>query len=220
MLLLVLVLSSKLTNTSDGYITLTSSLGNYMLDVSNGDNGNNVNIQVYDAYAGDPQKFVVLKNNKINGYVIGTKVSNGDKVIDVEKKGTTDGSNVLQYSNNEQSNQTWIFESTSAPANPTPAQTSQSSAPAQTQASEATCWSTKLGYSCCKTCSVFFTDNDGKWGIENNNWCGIPSTCTSTCTGAQGYPCCSSTCEVYSSDSDGKWGIENNDWCLIDSKKC
>ncbi|KAL6595365.1 hypothetical protein U3516DRAFT_850062 [Neocallimastix sp. 'constans'] len=30
------------------------------------------------------------------------------------------------------------------------------------------------GYSCCETTTdVVYTDNDGKWGIEKGNWCGI-----------------------------------------------
>jgi len=48
-----------------------------------------------------------------------------------------------------------------------------------TKSLPSTCWSDKLGYPCCKnTCEVYFKDNDGSWGIENNDWCGIPSTCT------------------------------------------
>jgi endo-1,4-beta-xylanase len=28
------------------------------------------------------------------------------------------------------------------------------------------------GYPCCQnTCTVYSTDADGKWGIENNGWC-------------------------------------------------
>jgi len=42
---------------------------------------------------------------------------------------------------------------------------------------ESTCWSIRLGYPCCKGCTVLETDLDGKWGIENNQWCGIPSSC-------------------------------------------
>jgi len=40
------------------------------------------------------------------------------------------------------------------------------------------CWSEKLGYPCCSSsCTVYFTDSDGQWGIENYDWCGIPATC-------------------------------------------
>lgn len=38
----------------------------------------------------------------------------------------------------------------------------------------AVCWSESKGYPCCtSTSEVKFTDNDGKWGIENGDWCGI-----------------------------------------------
>ncbi|KAG4092850.1 hypothetical protein H8356DRAFT_1701549 [Neocallimastix lanati (nom. inval.)] len=37
-----------------------------------------------------------------------------------------------------------------------------------------TCWSERLGYSCCQGCQVVEVDNDGNWGIENDQWCGIP----------------------------------------------
>lgn len=26
------------------------------------------------------------------------------------------------------------------------------------------------GYECCKSCDVELTDDDGEWGIENNQW--------------------------------------------------
>jgi len=39
---------------------------------------------------------------------------------------------------------------------------------------KAECWSLALDYPCCeKTKEVVFTDDNGDWGIENNDWCGI-----------------------------------------------
>jgi len=78
----------------------------------------------------------------------------------------------------------------------------------------AACWSEQLGYPCCSANNkiVYYTDADGKWGVENNNWCGIQSDCWSE---AIGYPCCKSTNVVAFKDADGSWGIENNDWCGI-----
>jgi len=39
----------------------------------------------------------------------------------------------------------------------------------------AKCWSEALGYPCCKSIiSVVTEDEDGKWGVENDIWCGIP----------------------------------------------
>jgi len=78
----------------------------------------------------------------------------------------------------------------------------------------ADCWATKLGYPCCKTTTtVVETDADGEWGIENDQWCGIPpKDCWAT---KLGYPCCKTTTTVVEVDADGKWGIENDEWCGI-----
>ncbi|ORX83291.1 alpha/beta-hydrolase [Anaeromyces robustus] len=38
----------------------------------------------------------------------------------------------------------------------------------------ADCFSVKLGYPCCQyTDEVVYVDDDGDWGVENNDWCGI-----------------------------------------------
>jgi cellulose 1,4-beta-cellobiosidase len=82
----------------------------------------------------------------------------------------------------------------------------------------ADCFSTRLGYPCCSGNTVAYTDNDGDWGVENGNWCGIGNTSSSaSCwSTALGYPCCSSSsAEVWYTDNDGAWGVENGDWCGI-----
>jgi len=82
----------------------------------------------------------------------------------------------------------------------------------------ADCFSTKLGYPCCQyTKDVVYTDSDGEWGVENNNWCGIENTsCWAT---KLGYPCCKSTTQIVYVDNDGNWGVENDEWCgLISSQ--
>ncbi|OUM66377.1 Non-catalytic module family DOC2, partial [Piromyces sp. E2] len=73
------------------------------------------------------------------------------------------------------------------------------------------CWSTQLGYNCCSdsNAEVVYTDDDGDWGVENGNWCGIQK-CWSL---PLGYPCCSSCIDVSYVDEDGNWGVENNNWC-------
>nr|AAL01212.1 cellobiohydrolase II-like cellulase CelI [Orpinomyces sp. PC-2] len=81
----------------------------------------------------------------------------------------------------------------------------------------AACWSESLGYPCCSSpnANVEYTDADGKWGVENGNWCGIPvpEACWSE---KLGYPCCSSSsAKVEYTDADGKWGVENGNWCGI-----
>jgi len=79
---------------------------------------------------------------------------------------------------------------------------------------------TDQGYPCCSTgCTVYYTDNDGDWGVENNQWCGCgngnnvaKSECPASIT-SQGYECCSENCEIVYTDDDGNWGVENNQWC-------
>jgi len=78
----------------------------------------------------------------------------------------------------------------------------------------------KDGYPCCKTCTVYLTDESGQWGVENNEWCGIDSSCSDDCWATkEGYGCCSPGTPVYLTDSKGKWGLENNEWCGIIENK-
>jgi len=82
---------------------------------------------------------------------------------------------------------------------------------------QSACWSSALGYDCCEYCKVYYTDNDGKWGVENKQWCGIDeSKCDSSCWAYQsGYPCCKGDTVVYV-DDEGEWGVENGHWCGIE----
>jgi len=84
-----------------------------------------------------------------------------------------------------------------------------------------TCFSVALGYPCCpKGTDVVYTDSDGQWGVNNNDWCGISgSTPAPKQESCGAYKCCTG-CDVYYQDADGSWGVENNDWCLIKSTNC
>jgi len=87
------------------------------------------------------------------------------------------------------------------------------------------CFSLSLDppYPCCTGDKVILTDDDGDWGVENNQWCGIDKkedpgffdkkedSCFSI---DYGYPCCES-CHVILSDEAGDWGVEDNQWCGI-----
>jgi len=84
----------------------------------------------------------------------------------------------------------------------------------------------QTGYECCKTCDVSYTDDDGEWGIEDGQWCGIDTEkcnksgddtpVTSECWSKElGFDCCKSTTEVVAADASGKWGVENDQWCGI-----
>jgi hypothetical protein len=82
------------------------------------------------------------------------------------------------------------------------------------------CFSKSMGYKCCKdTSRVVSTDCDGKWGVENGEWCGIggtPISLANCWAQSLGYSCCKSKCaEVYFTDESGKWGVENDEWCGI-----
>eukprot|EP00833_Pecoramyces_ruminatium_P004642 jgi/Orpsp1_1/1178674/evm.model.c7180000066294.1 len=84
----------------------------------------------------------------------------------------------------------------------------------------ASCFSEKLGYSCCSGDVVIYIDADGKWGNENGEWCGIEEKTTSCWATKLGYPCCtSSQPEVVYIDENGNWGVENDNWCGIEKKE-
>ncbi|KAG4095073.1 cellulase-domain-containing protein [Neocallimastix lanati (nom. inval.)] len=83
------------------------------------------------------------------------------------------------------------------------------------------CWAEELGFKCCSSsdAKVEYTDNDGKWSIEDGNWCGILKK--PECWALElGFECCTSEdIEVQYTDKDGKWGIENYEWCGIIEKE-
>eukprot|EP00833_Pecoramyces_ruminatium_P011115 jgi/Orpsp1_1/1185147/evm.model.c7180000092511.1 len=183
----------KVTNVGDGYVTLTSALGDFNIDIANGEDKNGANVQIYDAYGGEAQQFVIMTTSSDNVYTIGTRVSNGGKALDIESEGTTDGANVLQWTNSSKSNQVWIFEKATNG-----------------------CWAKELGYECCTTCQPeSYKDESGSWGIENGDWCGITED-VSCC--ALGYPCCKTATTPTYTDENGKWAIENDEWCEIKNK--
>ena len=98
-------------NVGNGYVTLKSGLGNYMVDIANGENKNGTNVQIYNGYSGKAQQFIVKTTSSKGVYTIATKSSNGTKVLDAEKKGTADGTNVLQWTyGKDKKNQQWKFE--------------------------------------------------------------------------------------------------------------
>lgn len=86
---------------------------------------------------------------------------------------------------------------------------------------KADCWSSAMGYACCNGCDVAYEDGSGKWGIENNNWCGIDDKCFNKegdCWSLPQFPCCKNNVVVYT-DGSGDWGFENNNWCGIIKKQ-
>jgi len=78
---------------------------------------------------------------------------------------------------------------------------------------EPECYS-KDGYKCCSSDNktVYYTDTEGEWGIENNDWCIIRKF--DKCYRKVGYNCCNKSYIVYT-DEEGYWGFENNEWCYV-----
>ncbi|ORX76272.1 mannan endo-1,4-beta-mannosidase C [Anaeromyces robustus] len=79
------------------------------------------------------------------------------------------------------------------------------------------CFSYALGYPCCSSYTyAYYSDSEGIWGIEDDNWCGISTKKSSYCwSKVLGYPCCTVNTYVYYIDDNGMWGIENDNWCGI-----
>ena len=102
------------TNTSDEYVTLTSALGNFMIDIAMGSSDDGANVQIYHGYSGDAQKYLIQKTSTDGVYTIATKASGETKNLDVYGRGTADGTNVCQWSYTGNTNQQWIFEKVNA----------------------------------------------------------------------------------------------------------
>lgn len=100
-----------LKNLGNGYFTLQNGLGNFMLDIVNGTNSDGANAQIYSAYSGNPQQFT-LKAGANGTYSILTKCSNNTKALDAYNWGTSNGTNICQWTYGGGSNQLFIFEKT------------------------------------------------------------------------------------------------------------
>lgn len=98
-------------NVGNGYITIKSALGDFMLDINGASDKDDANVQIYQSHGGNAQQFMVKSTYENNVYVIATKASNLTKAIDVANGRTEDGTNVVQFSYNGNSNQQWCFES-------------------------------------------------------------------------------------------------------------
>jgi len=95
--------------------------------------------------------------------------------------------------------------------------TATSSSTATSASKPKNCWSLPLGYNCCtsENPEVIYVDDDGEWGVENDDWCGImkEGECWSK---SLGYECCDPSNRVYYyEDSDGYWGVVDGEWCGI-----
>ncbi|ORX35205.1 hypothetical protein BCR36DRAFT_245993, partial [Piromyces finnis] len=79
----------------------------------------------------------------------------------------------------------------------------------------------RLGYLCCSLpCTVIYTDDDGDWAFQNNEWCGCGGDFRSSqkCPPEvfyKGYNCCR-TCH-YDSEIEKEDGIK---WAWEDGRRC
>ena len=112
-----------LKNLNDGYVTLKSALGDFMIDIAYGKDEDGANAGIYNGYSGDAQQFMLKTSSTRNAYVIATKCSNLTKVLDDYEFRKEDGTNVCQWTYGGKGNQQWKFEpvqsGTTNPSNPT-----------------------------------------------------------------------------------------------------
>ena len=99
-----------LKNVGNGYVTLKSALGDFMVDIANAKNEDGANAQIYDSYSGTAQQFMLKTTSSNNTYVIATKCSNLTKVLDDYNFDKNDGANVCQWTYGGKANQQWVFE--------------------------------------------------------------------------------------------------------------
>lgn len=99
-----------LKNLDNGYITLESGLGKFMIDVSYGKDEDGANIGIYDGYSGEAQQLVLKPSSTKDAYIIATKCSGITKVLDGYEFGKDDGTNIVQWSYGGKGNQQFIFE--------------------------------------------------------------------------------------------------------------
>lgn len=93
----------------NGYFTLSSALGEFMLDVSGAGTTDNTNIGIFHAYSGDAQQFKLKTTSKAGQYGIVTKVTNQKSGLHLR---VSDNTNVVQNAYWEGTNQVWQFEKT------------------------------------------------------------------------------------------------------------
>ena len=80
-----------------------------MLDVYYGRAEDGTNIQTHSANGEDAQKFKLASMGN-GAYGITTKVSGDTKALDLYNWGSSDGTNVCQWTYYAADNQKWIFE--------------------------------------------------------------------------------------------------------------
>ena len=218
-----------------GNYSIVNVNANKALDVDNNSRVDGGNIIIWTNNNDANQRWYIKEIG--GGYVTITNV-NSNKLLDVDNGSISDGGNVLQWSANNGNNQQWKLVRVDAPKQSEPVKQNdppkQNEPPKQSDTpildeppkptKTPTCSSaiTKQGYKCCSSgCTVYYTDSDGEWGVENGEWCGCGGGSTNNTPVADGscpsgYKCCKADNDiVYYIDDAGEWGIENGEWCFI-----
>jgi len=212
----------------DGGFRILNVNANKVLDMDNESVRDGGNAIIWPDTGSLNQRWLI--ENAGNGYV-NILNYNSNKALDVENNSKADGGNVIQWGLANSANQQWqlIPVGSNTPIDLIPKRTTttkKTSAPTPTSSSSNDSCSDailKKGYKCCsKNCVVIYTDDDGTWGYEKDQWCGCNSTSPSSCPTSitsQGYKCCQeNNCSVVETDDSGKWGIEDGQWCGISTK--
>jgi len=78
------------------------------------------------------------------------------------------------------------------------------------------CWSESLGYNCCSIgTQPVFSDYEGVWGMEDDQWCGIIIS-PSIDDNCSNYNCCTnSSTNVSFIENENYLGVESGSWCKI-----
>ena len=93
---------------SDGLYTIKSKINeNYVIDVCNGSNKNEANIQLYESNDTNAQKFYI---RYLEDKFYEIKSANSGKVLDVSNGGKSAGTNIWQYESNGTDAQKWIIK--------------------------------------------------------------------------------------------------------------
>jgi len=75
-------------------------------------------------------------------------------------------------------------------------------------------------YSECSTCNIITFEEGINWGVENNDWCIVSTSCfdntDSQYYNIQDYGTCKN-CKIELFEDGINWGIENNNWCIVPS---
>jgi len=211
-----------ITKDGNDYI-ITDVKSKKPLDVRAASTQDGGNVVIMSSNGGSNQRWTIKETD--NGYVT-IQNSKSGKYLDVEKGSLEDGGNVIQWTGNGNDNQQWKLIRLDADANPTSPNLPQAPSTNSDDTSNCSPNILKQGYKCCPSdCTIYYTDDDGTWGVHDGEWCGcnVSSNAVGNCSAtiiAQGYPCCSdNNCEIYVIDESGSWGIEKNAWCGI-SNKC